>query len=123
MTNIKRTPNNDGIKDLWLYCIKNKIDVERTEINNSDNVVNSGFGLNGAIVQLFAIFKNDENFCIKEKRQEVCQICNNIKEFEPSFHSHLIIIDEAGLNMNTIELNIYYSLVYEGLMPCNKCKL
>ena len=123
MSNIKINPNNDGIKALWLYCIKNKIDVERTEINNIDNVVNSGFGLNGAIVQLFAIFKNEENFCIKEKRQEVCQICNNIKEFEPSFHSHLIIIDEAGLNMNTIELNIYYSLVYEGLMPCNKCKL
>ena len=72
MTNIKRTPNNDGIKDLWLYCIKNKIDVERKEINNSDNVVDIRFGLNGVIVQLFAIFKNDENFCIKEKRQEVC---------------------------------------------------
>ena len=25
--------------------------------------------------------------------------------------------------MNSIELNIYYSLVHEGLMPSNKCKL
>ena len=122
-TNIKSEPNHEGINNWWLYSIKQKIDIERTEINNSDNIAQSGFGNNGAIVQLFSIFKNNEEFCIKEKRQEICQICNNIKEFESSYHSHLIIIDEAGLNMNNIELNIYYSLVYDGLMPCNDCNL
>ena len=45
------------------------------------------------------------------------------KNFIPSFHSHLIIIDENGLNMGNIELNIQYSLVYDGLTPCNKCNL
>ena len=41
----------------------NKIDIEKTEINNIDLTVENGFGLNGAIVQLFSIFKNDYNFC------------------------------------------------------------
>ena len=105
------------------YCIRNKIDIERTEINNSENIVQSGFGINGAVVQLFSIFKNDKNFCIEERRKEICQICNNIREFDPTFHSHLIIIDEGGLNLNSIELNISYSLVYDGLTPCDKCNL
>ena len=123
LTNIKNNPNHDGINHLWEYCIRNKIDIERTEINNSENIVQNGFGINGAVVQLFSIFKNDKNFCIEERRKEICQICNNIREFDPTFHSHLIIIDEGGLNLNSIELNISYSLVYDGLMPCDKCNL
>ena len=120
---IKKEKSENALNKLWEYCIRNKIDIEKTEINNIDLTVESGFGLNGAIVQLFSIFKNDYNFCIQEKRQETCQICNNILDFAPSFHSHLIIIDEPSLKMNNIEMIINYSLVYDGLMTCNKYNL
>ena len=69
MKEIRYDPINNSINRLWDYCIKNKIDIERTEINNVNNIVESGFGSNDIIVQLFSIFKNEEDFCILEKRQ------------------------------------------------------
>ena len=86
MTKIKNNPIETGISELWSYCIQNKIDIERTEINNINNIAESGFGINGMIVQLFSIFKNNQHFCIEEERQEICQIRNNIKKFNPSLH-------------------------------------
>ena len=102
MTQIKNNPHQIGIKELWKYCIQHKIDIERTEINNINNIVESSFGINGTIVILFIIFKNNKYFCISEERQEICQICNNIKCFKPILLSHLIIIYENGLNLKNI---------------------
>ena len=99
MTQIKNNPCQVGIKELWEYCIQHKIDIERTEINNINIILESGFGIDGAIIQLFSIFKNNKHFCISEERQEIYQICNNIKCFKNTLHSHLIIIDENGLNL------------------------
>ena len=107
MTQIKNNPGQVVIKELWKYCIQHKIDIERTEINNINNIVESGFGINGTIVQSFSIFKNNKHFCISEERQEIYQICNNIKCFKPTLHSHLIIIDAKGLNLKNIEIYLY----------------
>ena len=116
-------PGQVGIKELWKYCIQNKIDIKRTEINNINNIVESGYGKNGTIVQLFSIFKYNKHFYISEERQEICQICNNIKCFKPTLHSHLIIIYENWLNLKNIEMNLQYTLVYDELMVCERCNL
>ena len=58
--------------------------MERTEINIINNIVESGFGINGTKFQLFSFFKNNKHFCISEERQEICQICNNKKCFRPT---------------------------------------
>jgi len=107
--------------DIWKYLINNKIDIEQTEINNNNNVINNGFGMNRFIRQLFTIFKNSDIFCIKEHCEEHCQICNNIKIYQHNLHNHFIIIDEQGLSLNSIEDNLNVSLVYDGLMICEKC--
>ena len=39
MTEIKNDPINNSINRLWEYCIKNKIDIERTEVNNVDKLL------------------------------------------------------------------------------------
>ena len=62
------------------------------------------------IVQLFIIFKNNKHFRISEEGKEICQICNNIKRFKPTLHSHLIIIDENKLNLKNIEMILQYTL-------------
>ena len=85
---------NNGIRnDIWKYFINNKFDIEQTEINDNNNIINNGFGMNGFICQLFSIFKNSDIFCIKEHREEHCQICNNIKIYPQNLHNHFIIID------------------------------
>ena len=77
--------------------------------------------MNGFICQLFSIFKNTDIFCIKEHREVYCQICNNIKKYYQNFHNHFILIDEQDLSLNSIEDNVNVSLVYDGLMSCDKC--
>ena len=92
-----------------------------TEVNNNNIIINNGFSMNGFICQLFNIFKNTDIFCIKEHREEHSQICNNIKKYQQNFHNHFILIDEQGLPLNNIEDNVNVSLVYDGLMPYEKC--
>lgn len=118
---LKDDRKNEIRNDIWKYFINNKIDIEQTQINNNDNVINNGFGMNGFICQLFSIFKNSDIFCIKEHREENCQICNNIKIYQHNLHNHFIIIDEQGLSLKCIEDNLNVSLVYDGLMICEKC--
>ena len=56
MTNIKNAPNYNRIKTLWLYCIQHKIDIERTEINNTVIILEDGFGLNSSICTIICYF-------------------------------------------------------------------
>ena len=77
--------------------------------------------MNWFVCQLFSIFKNSDIFCIKEHREEYCQIWNNIKIYPHNLHNHFIIIDEQGLSLNSIEDNLNVSLVYDGLMIYEKC--
>ena len=118
---LKDDRRNEIRNDIWKHFINNKIDIEQTEINNNNNIINNGFGMNGFICQLFSNFKNSDIFCIKEHREEHCQICNNIKIYRHNLHNHFIIIDEQGLSLNSIEDNLNVSLVYDGLMLCEKC--
>ena len=71
ISQIKNSSGQVGIKELWKYCIQHKIDIERTEINNINKIVESCFGINGTKVQSFSIFKNNKHFCISEERQKI----------------------------------------------------
>lgn len=62
------------------FFIINKIDINRTAIENKNNIINNRLGVNGFIVQLFSIFKNNVDFCLKNTRIETCEVCNNVKE-------------------------------------------
>ena len=72
-------------------------------------------------VNYLVYLKNSDIFCIKEHSEEHCQICNNNKIYQHNLHNHFIIIDEQGLSLNSIEVNLNASLVYDGLMICEKC--
>jgi len=61
----------------------------------------------------YLVFKKKNIFCIKEHLKVLCQIFKN--------HNHFILIDEQGLSLNNVEDNVNSSLVYDGLMPCEKC--
>ena len=50
ITNIKNEQNYEGINNLLQNFIRKKIDVERTKINNIDNIAENVFGNNGTIV-------------------------------------------------------------------------
>ena len=39
-------------------------------MENRNNIINNGFGINGVIVQLFSIFKDNTDFCLEERRIE-----------------------------------------------------
>lgn len=82
-----------------------------TEIENKNVIISNGF-----IVQLFSIFKDNSNFCLKERRIETCEICNSIKELNETFYSHLILVDQSKIYFNNIESIILYSFIFEGLI-------
>ena len=66
---------------------------------------------------------NIKNSSISEEKQEICQICYNIKRFIHILHTHLIMIDEFGLNLKNIEMNLKYFLVYVRLIDCERYNL
>ena len=47
-----------------------QIDIFSAEINNKNNVIETGFGLSVYIVPLFQKFKNNSFFSLKEKQNE-----------------------------------------------------
>ena len=51
-----------------------QIDIYSTAINDKNTVVETGFGKSGYIIQLFKIFKNNTYFCLKEIRNEICEV-------------------------------------------------
>ena len=68
--NIKKDFNRKNRDLLWKYFIDNKIDIFSTDINNKNSILENGYRVNGFIVQLFSIFKNNVNFNIKEKKKK-----------------------------------------------------
>ena len=96
-----------------------QIDIFSAEINNKNNVIETGFGLSVYIVPSFQKFKNNSFFSLKEKQNEKY---NQIKYFPESLHNHLIVVNEYTVNFNKIENIIAYSLIYEDLTTCNNCK-
>ena len=108
---------------LWKYCIDKKIDIARTEIENKNNDIDNGFGESGYIIQLFSIFKNKINFCLKEQRNENCQICNHLKIFDEEYHNIFLSINESSLKFNNIQNILSYNLIFNGLTNCENCNL
>ena len=114
-------PDNQNRNILWKYCINNKIDINETSIDNKNLIVDKGYGREGYIIQLFSIFRNNEYFCIKERRKETCLLCNNIKNFNITNHDFLLIINESNIRLQNIQLILNYSLIlsYETCELCN----
>jgi len=123
MKNIKSNPTEENKNILWKYCINKKIDIMETQIENKNIVIDNGFGESGFIIQLFGIFKANNNFCLKEQRNEKCQICNNLKIINEEYHNHIICISESDLKFQNIETIISFKLIFNGLISCDKCKL
>ena len=113
MKNIKMSPNIENPNHLWNFCVNSGIDFLRTELENRDNVINNGFGQSGYIVQFFSIFKENDSFYIKEKRNEKCEICINIKEFNETYHSLFLFINENNIKFNRIYTIAFYNLICE----------
>ena len=108
MENILNNPIEDNRKIIWDYFIKIQIDIFSKTINDKNTVVETGFGKAGYIIQLFHIFKNNTDFCLKEKRNEICQICSYNKKFPESLHDHIIARNEYTINFKKIETIISY---------------
>ncbi len=51
---------------------------------------------------VFSIFKNIDDFIIKEKRIETCLICNKIKEYVITNHYIFITINKEKIKLNNI---------------------
>ena len=123
MKNILNNPTDDNRKIIWDYFINMQIDKYSTAINDKNTVVETGFGKSGYIIQLFKIFKNNTYFCLKEIRNEICEICSYNKNYPVSLHDHIIACNEYTINFKKIETIICYSLIYDGLALCEKCNL
>ena len=60
---------NENYKfEFWKKLIDSKIDIEKSD--------KDGFNKMGFIAQLFAIFKENEYFCNKERKRLYCNKCN-----------------------------------------------
>ena len=94
-----------------------------TAINDKNTVIDNGFGKSGYIIQLFQIFKNNSYFCLKEVRNELCEICSYNKKYPESLHDHIIACNEYTINFKKIETIMSYSLIIDGLTLCEKCNL
>ena len=113
---------NDKIRDeVWFYCMKNKIDILSTEINNTNKINNFGYSDVGFITQLFSIFKRNKIFCMKEEKISICQICYERKILEENFHDLFLIIDDYYIKFKSIKQILLYQLIMEGTVPCNRC--
>ena len=58
---------------------------------------------------------------MKEVRQEICCLCNNIKNYDSNFHILFVIINFSNYTINNIENILNYSFVLDGLCVCEKC--
>ena len=113
---------NDKIRDeVWFYCMKNKIDILSTEINNTNKINNFGYSDMGFITQLFSIFKMNKIFCMKEEKISICQVCNERKIIEENFHDFFLIIDDYYIKFKSIEQILSYQLIMGGTVPSNRC--
>ena len=100
-----------------------QIGVFSTEINDKNKIIDTGFGKSRFIIQLFQIIKNNSLFCLKEKRNEKCEICSYIKNFLDTLHDHIIVCSEYNINFKTIENIIAFSLIFDGLTKGDICNL
>ena len=111
---------------LWEYFYQQKIDpidyLKNTSnkdcLNNNSNCV----GLEGYIAQLFIIFKGDNTFCIYEKKQIICQFCNNIIETPNNAINQFIQISKNDLIYTGIEESFLNKLKTDSMEFCSNCQ-
>ena len=72
--------------------------------------------------QLFSIFKNNENFSIFQRKQELCSICGYLYEYEEVISNIGINIDEYYIKFKPVEQILTYKLIMEGYSSCRNCK-
>ena len=86
---------NENYKfEFWKKLIDSKIDIDKSD--------KDGFNKMGFISQLFTIFKENEYYCIKERKRLHCNKCNKdfiIKEYT---NNPLIEIQKEHLEYDSI---------------------
>ena len=92
-------------------------------VNDPNNVIGNGLGSNGYIIQLFKIFKNNDIFCIKEQKQEICGIYINVKLYDMEYHNLIISINKGYVMFKSIDQILNYQLVMEGMGQYDNCNL
>ena len=97
--NLKKNPKDKTRKVLWNFCINKQIDINTTDINNKNKILEKDYSKTGFTCHLFNIFKNNHNFCL-EKKQEICEICEKVYELDENLYILYIIINEENIEFD-----------------------
>ena len=68
-----------AIEKLWKFFIAKRLDYNMVFApENKSSFNDNGFGVSGCVYQIFKMFENEYDFCLKEKRRHECFNCNSV---------------------------------------------
>ena len=85
---------------------------------DGDNKNKSNFFNSDYISGLFQLFKDDEDFCLKIKLQEICYFKNCVNNSKIYFYNPLIKINMDNLNLESLDA-IISSIVLPSINYCS----
>ena len=88
------------------------------EFNNSTKI---DYNSEGYICQLFKIFNNKKEYCLIEKKQDICILYNKKYEKIVKPYHHMVEINEDYFNMKNL-LNIFIESILNYDCVCKKIK-
>ena len=74
-------------------------------------ILEPGFSNSGFICELFNIFKNNISFLSGWKKQELCEICGKVYEYNDDIFNLYIIINDGNIKFRSVEQIILYKLI------------
>lgn len=124
MENIQNKINsNEFIDSIWKYMINNNIDILKSKVKNNKLVIeDGGFYKVGYINQIFSIFNNNELFCIRLEKNEICKNCN-FKNNSIEYKNLFCRIDQNNIAFNTLKGIILNNIPENNSIKCQNCNL
>ena len=86
-----KEPTNELRLEIWKYFANNNIDIINTDNNN-------GINEEGYIAHLFAIFDNNQIFCILENKTSYCKLCGTKISLPWLYRKSLFSISSDDIN-------------------------
>ena len=110
------------VETLWKYFIDKRLDYNMILVPENINSFNDdGFGVSGCVYQLFKMFSNEYDFCLKEKKRHECYNCNSIYYDAEQYRNVFISITKNYFQIKDIPIILNIIQSNEGYGYCNKC--